>query len=248
MPDLRQFFDLASQKELVSGKTDLNGEPIFFASATKLGKVLSRDPGYLNRVINRLVYLGLLDKPQNAVIPKEVLRESWRYAQAAGHNLHISYFSIPLYGAKRLAEMRDRLARWKANHYSMRGFSREMILRMEGPDEANRVFPQLRNWKLSGQSVEMAGLFDKVVLELVRLNGYSTEEQVIGAVSLMSGKSPNRTKTYLKRMLGDILEKHGLTVIRATKELKARYGIGGRGYPNLILGGEGASNGKAPAA
>jgi len=114
---------------------------------------------------------------------------------------------------------------------TMTGFSRELLIRSLSEDEANKVYVQQKDEKLSKASQQFAEKAIKIILQLIQAQGYCTEEQIIRQIR---GKKEEK-KIKLKRCLQEILESYNLKRVKANKELKEKYGITSKGYPYLIV-------------
>lgn len=114
---------------------------------------------------------------------------------------------------------------------TMTGFSRELLIRSLSENEANKVYVQQKDEKLSEASQKFADKARKIILDLIQQQGYCTEEQIIRQIR---GKKEEK-KIKLKRCLQEILESYNLKRVKANKELKEKFGIASKGYPFLIL-------------
>jgi hypothetical protein len=126
----------------------------------------------------------------------------------------------------------ERAKLFKANHGTMAGMSRELFLRTFGEEEANRIYPQMKDQKLPPGNDQLAQDLERATLLLIEQIGYATEDAVINQVHSKYGSFK---KTMFKRIIGDLLNKYDLVRIPANKDLKQRYGIDAKGYPRIII-------------
>jgi hypothetical protein len=98
---------------------------------------------------------------------------------------------------------------------TMRGVSREMILRNFGEDVAD----------------EFKCKIERIIIRLIQKKGYATEKEIIRL--LKGNKFANKTK--IKRVLYEILYENKLKCITLNAKLKYEYKINITGYPYIII-------------
>lgn len=204
---------------------------IFFASERHLAKTFQVDYKRLSLRVNLFVFLGIIKKLNDTEIPSEMLNKSIALSKMNNRKYHTTYLSIPSYDFQCLSKAESYAQLFKTKHMVIEGFSREVILRTLGDQEANRVYPQKEGEKLPASSEFYLAEVERHMLDQIENFGYATEHNIL---RLMKGKY-RINKTRLKRVLQEILDKYDLIRIRSNKELKMKFGITIAGYPFLIV-------------
>lgn len=232
IPDLIVIMNFARNKIYTENFTDSKGLPLFYASLGYLQELCGcHSRKRINKIITLLTYLGLINKLDESEIPEFLFKESKYKAVLKKQRKIISYFSFPSYCDEILTSVENKAKKFKLNGLSMKGLSREMILRTLGEEEANRMYPQLKGRPLTQKSEEFAFEVEKVLSELIILQGYATETQITDCFK--GSKDVNRTR--LKRVISEIMEKYDFVKVKMNKKLKESLSIEGTGYPFIII-------------
>ncbi|MPM34502.1 hypothetical protein SDC9_81085 [bioreactor metagenome] len=205
---------------------------IFFSSVRYICKHLKNaDVSDTNSRINLLVFLGLVVKLDENSIPKGMLEKSKEQTRLKKQKNDVTYYLIPQYTDELLQEAENYAVLFKERNMTIKGWSRELVIRTFGEEVADRVFPQFKGRPLSDESEEFAWEFDKLVLNLIEVKGYATEREV----TLQLKGSKSITEQRIKKVLQETLDKYNLVRVRAGKELKKKYGIKSSGSPSIIV-------------
>ena len=105
------------------------------------------------------------------------------------------------------------------NNISLRGLSREYILRTFGIEVANKVYTQYKfenKRGTSNKSDKQTLEISKFILDSIKKKGYMLEKDV---------KLNSRVETQWKRSIQEILDAYGLAKVRASKVNKELYNI-----------------------
>jgi hypothetical protein len=228
--------------------TDEEGNVLFFASRSYIADKLNLSPNSLNKISQKLVVLAyhkLLNKLDDNEIPESLLKKSKciniKYNDK--NFKHINYFSIPSYTYNLYAEIEQQGKKWKDNHYTMKGVSREMFFRAEGKEVADKLYPQYKKiTNKQGKEVDRTTTktsdkrtaeIVKVIFDILDNQGYVTEREIVEKLKNKFGKT--KTEIQIKRSLQEILDGYGLKKIRTNKEIKKQYGVVNNGYPFIIV-------------
>ena len=205
-------------------------QAIFFSSIRYIANYLKYNNNLkrLSQRINLLTFLGMIEKLNKENIPEQYLKKAEEYKK---EKYITSYYSIPSYCFDKMQNITKKAQLYKQKNMTMTGFSKELLVRSISEEEANKVYVQQKDEKLSKTSQQFADKAAKIILSLIQQQGYCMEEQILKQIR---GKKEEK-KTKLKRCLQEILEIYGLTRVKANKELKEKYGIITKGYPFLIL-------------
>lgn len=212
-----------------------DGKVIFFASMSYIEKLMgTNNLGKINNRINLFVFLELLTKLRTDQVPADILiRAKHEAAKAKVKNLK-SFYTIPAYDYHALLRANNNAILAKQHNITMKGWSREQLIRTFGVSVADRVFPQMAGNRLPEKSEKFIKVFEEVLFELLKLNHYATENQCLELINSNKGKN----QTMLKRCLQETLDKYNLSRVRCNKELKEKYNIQSRGYPFVIVKAE----------
>ncbi|WP_136479293.1 CHC2 zinc finger domain-containing protein [Acetivibrio thermocellus] len=233
---LLAFIDIAI-RNVYDEELSYNGMPVFYASLTQLQNVFetnSRDT--VNKNINLFCLLHLIQKVQLDCIPKNMLLKAIEWAKKKRFNKIPNHYQMPAYDNKTLEQAELNAKILQDNNFTMKGISREWVIRTFGEEVANKIYPQCKKENAKGTtkaSDERTIQIAKIIMQEIDKKGYCTEQQVIEQLKHKYGKT--LTQIQLKRSLQQILESYNLKRVRANKELKEQYGIASKGYPFLIL-------------
>ncbi len=170
----------------------------------------------------------MIEKLSKENIPEKYLQKAEEYKK---DKYITSYYSIPSYCFDKMQNIKSKAKLYKEKNMTMTGFSRELLIRSLSENEANKVYVQQKDEKLSEASQKFAEKATKIIFQLIQAQGYCTEEQIIRQIR---GKKEEK-KIKLKRCLQEILESYNLKRVRANKKLKEQYGVTTKGYPFLII-------------
>ncbi len=206
-----------------------NNQAIFFTSIRYIANYLKYSN--LKRIsdrVNLFTFLGMIEKLSKEEIPDKYLKKAEEYKK---DKYITSYYSIPSYCFDKMQNINTKAKLYKEKNMTMTGFSRELLIRSLSENEANKVYVQQKDEKLSEASQKFAEKATKIIFQLIQAQGYCTEEQIIRQIR---GKKEEK-KIKLKRCLQGILEEHNLKRVKANKQLKQKFGIASKGYPFLIV-------------
>lgn len=204
---------------------------VFFSSLTNIMNELKSNNNCIADRINLFAFLELIKKLDEKDIPEHLLTRAKHEAAKKKQKYLVNFYSITSYDDSHLI-IADGLAKlFKEKNMSMKGWSRELLLRTFGKEVADKVYPQFKEVKISKESYKFEDKFTKILFNLIKQQGYATEKECL---EVMKGyKELNHTK--IKRMLQEILEKYNLKRIRSNKQIKEQYRITDSGYPFIIV-------------
>ena len=206
-----------------------DNQAMFFTSIRYIANYLKYSN--LKRIsdrVNLFTFLGMIEKLSKEEIPDKYLKKAEIYKK---EKYMTSYYSIPSYCFDKMQNINTKAKLYKEKNMTMTGFSRELLIRSLSENEANKVYVQQKDEKLSEASQRFAKKATEIIRQLIQAQGYCTEEQIIRQIR---GKKEEK-KIKLKRCLQEILESYNLKRVRANKKLKEQYGVTTKGYPFLII-------------
>lgn len=224
---------LMHMTKYVSDGLQLDGKPLFFSSIPNLMKICERNSKpKMSQSITLFALLNMLNKVELNCIPEEELNKAKHISAKYGFKKIVNFYQVEEYGFTTLENSEKIAGTLIENNISLKGLSREYILRTFGIETADRVFPQYKYENRKGTSAKsnyLTGEIAAVVLNTIKEQGYIFERDVNlnGAIG-----------TQWKKSIQEILDSYGLKKVKLNKELKEKYGIGGNGYPCIIIESE----------
>lgn len=214
--------------QYVSDDLRVDNKPLFFGSYKTLMEVcgIKSNMNIFSQSITLFTLLNMLNKVELKDIPEKELNKAKSISAKYGFKKLTNFYSFEEYGVNLLANSEEIAKTLKANNYSLKGLSREYILRTFGMDLANKVYPQYKYENKKGTSKKS----DERTLQIVEClfycieqKGYATEKEII---YMLSNKYKYQTtEIQIKRSLQEILVSYELVKVRANKTNKAKYHI-----------------------
>lgn len=210
---------------------EVDGKPLFFASySTLMGICETNNRTKVSQSLTLFALLNMLDKVSLDRIPEAELKKAQSVLSSKyGFKKITNYFQFEEYGFTTLEESERRAKVLIDNNMTLKGLSREYILRTFGTDVADQVFPQYKHENEQGTSEKS----DTVTMELaeyvlakIQAQGYMIESEL---------NQKNRIGVQWKKSIQEILNCYGLKRVKLTKELKEKLGIACNGYPFVII-------------
>lgn len=224
---------LMHMTKYVSDGLQLDGKPLFFSSIPNLMKICERNSKpKMSQSITLFALLNMLNKVELNCIPEDELNKAKHISAKYGFKKIVNFYQIEEYGFTTLENSEKIAGTLIENNISLKGLSREYILRTFGIETADRVFPQYKYENRQGTSAKsdyLTGEIASVVLNTIKEQGYIFERDVNinGAIG-----------TQWKKSIQEILDSYGLKKVKLNKMLKEKYGIEGNGYPCIIIESE----------
>jgi 2C-methyl-D-erythritol 2,4-cyclodiphosphate synthase len=213
--------------QYVSDDLRVDNKPLFFASLNTLMNVCQiHNKNQMAQSITLFTLLNMLNKVELKDIPEKELNKAKSISAKYGFKKLTNFYSFEEYGVNLLANSEEIAKTLKANNYSLKGLSREYILRTFGMDLANKVYPQYKCENKKGTSKKS----DERTLQIVEClfyfieqKGYATEKEII---YMLSNKYKYQTtELQIKRSLQEILVSYELVRVKASKNNKLKYHI-----------------------
>lgn len=209
---------------------ELDGKPLFFASYNTLMNICeTKKKPKVSQSITLFALLNMLNKVELERIPEAELKKAQSVSAKYGLKKLVNFYQFEEYGFTTLEESERRAQVLIDNNMTLKGLSREYVLRTFGTEVADQVFPQYKYENQKGTSTKS----DTATLELaehvlarIQEQGYMLEKEL---------NQDNRVGVQWKKSIQEILNCYGLKRVKLNKELKAQLGIECNGYPNVII-------------
>lgn len=234
LPLIDTLHQIAKQHIYTETFSDSSGRPVFFVSIRELARKLKKDSKNVSVQLAALTYLGLVNKLSEEEIPEPFLKRANDEATKHNHKYLVGFYSIPSYDSESLAFITTKAIEFKTKGFTMKGFSRHMLLLSLGESEANRVFPQMAGKAIPQLNEEVTSKMERVALQMIRQKGWTTEKEILEQIELHFRGQQRFKETQIKRMLPDMYDKYLLKRVPLNNELKEKFGIDCIGFPRII--------------
>ena len=215
---------------ILNENNQINGVPFFSASYNQLMKAANiKKRETLATTLALFTLLNLIVKMKNSDIPKNLYEKARKIAKQNGYSKITGFYTFDQYGVCELDDSEEIAKILKENHMTIKGLSKEYVLRTFGLEKANEVYPQFKYENSKGTSEESDNATINLVVKLCDIingQGYCLESKIRG-----SGK----TEVQWKRSIQYILDIGKFNKVKLNKELKEKYHIDCKGYPNIIV-------------
>lgn len=238
LPLIDTLHQIAKQHIHSETFSDPSGRPVFFVSIRELARTLKKDSKNVAVHLAALTYLGLVNKLSEGEIPEPFLKRAMDEAHKHNHKYMVGFYSIPFYDSEYLTFSTTKAVEFKMKGFTMKGFSREMLLLALGETEANRVFPQMAGQAIPQLNEEVTSKMELVALQLIRQKGWTTEKEILEQVKLRFKGQQRFKESQIKRILPDMYDKYLLKRVPLNNELKEKFGIDCLGFPRIIIDSE----------
>ncbi len=214
----------------ISDGLQYEGKPLFFASLTSLMKICNRkDKTKMSQSVTLFALLNMLNKVDLNCIPDEELNKAKQISAKYGFKKLVNFYQVEEYGYTTL-ENSERIANTLLdNNITLKGLSREYILRTFGTELADRVYPQYKFENKQGTTAKSDNLTTDIavyVLDTIKSQGYVFERDI---------NTNGTVGIQWKKSIQEILDSYGLKRVKLNKELKTKYKIECGGYPCIII-------------
>ena len=196
--------------------------PIFFDSYKNLLSVcgIRQDSRkILSQSLTLFALLNMIEKLPAESIPEKELNKAKHIAAKYGFKKLTNFYSFPEYGVLQFENSEEIAKTLKDNHVTLKGISKEYVLRTFGEETANKVYPQFKYENSLGTSEKS----DNATLELMNKLCNIINEQGYCLESDIRGKG--QTELQWKRSIQEILNVGKFKKVKASKRNKEQYNI-----------------------
>ncbi|MBQ2664761.1 MAG: hypothetical protein IJG16_11550, partial [Clostridia bacterium] len=136
---------LIHMTKYVNNDLTLDGKPLFFASLNNLMKICeTKDKTKMSQSITLFALLNMLDKVDLERIPENELNKAKHISAQYGFKKITNFYQFEEYGYNTLENSEQIAGTLLKNNITLKGLSREYVLRTFGKELADKVFPQYR--------------------------------------------------------------------------------------------------------
>ncbi|MFK3936655.1 hypothetical protein ACI2JA_03945 [Alkalihalobacillus sp. NPDC078783] len=231
--DLTILHNIAKENLPAEHYTDERVEYLFYASVRHIANIKGiKNIKRVNDIVSLFAYLGLIFKRTKSEMPTEYIQDVSKVLSEKKSD-KLSFFALPSYSHEVMTFGEEKAIEFKEKHFSMKGWSREMLLRGLGDEEANRVYPLQTGKKISKRSECDVSKLEEYCLSQIDEHGLIIENDIVNNVVLdLGGKEYKRVQ--IKRMLAEFIDKYDLKRNRLNKKLKEILNVEFEGSPFVI--------------
>lgn len=212
----------------------LDGKPLFFASLPNLMKICERtNKNTMSQSVTLFALLNMLNKVELNCIPVDELNKAKHISAKYGFKKLVNFYQVEEYGFGTLEESEAIAGMLIKNNVTLKGLSREYILRTFGVELADKVYPQYKFENRQGTSAKSDQLTWELsghILDKIKQQGYVYEREV---------NVDGKVGRQWKKSIQEILDSYDLQRIRLNSVLKEKFRITDNGYPNIITWSKG---------
>lgn len=195
--------------------------PIFFDSYKNLLSVcgIKSNMNTLAQSLTLFALLNIIEKLPAETIPEKELNKAKHIAAKYGFKKITNFYSFPEYGVLQFENSEEIAKTLKDNHISLKGLSKEYVLRTFGEETANKVYPQYKFENKKGTSEKSDNATIELINQLCNIinrQGYCLESDIRGK---------GQTELQWKRSIQEILNVGKFKMIRANKLNKQKYNL-----------------------
>ena len=206
--------------QYVNEDIQINGKPFFFASYNKLMEICEiHDRHIMSQTLTLFALLNMINKLPIEIIPDKELNKAKHIAATYGFQKLTGFYSFEEYGINSLVDDEQIAKVLKDNHISLKGLSRENIIRTFGTELTNKVYPQFQFENKLGTSERSNEATSKLMNKLCNIinkQGYCLESDI---------KGKGQTEIQWKRSIQQILNIGNFKRVKASKANKLQYHI-----------------------
>ena len=198
----------------------INNEPFFFASYNKLMEVCEiHNKNQMSQSLTLFALLNMIKKLPTEAIPEKELNKAKHIAAKYGFKKLTGFYSFNEYGVNQFEDSEKVAKTLKDNHVSLKGLSKEYVLRTFPIDISNRVFPQFKVENSLGTSEKSDNATSELMNKLCNVineQGYCLESDIRGK---------GQTELQWKKSIQEILNVGKFKKVRANKANKEKYNL-----------------------
>jgi hypothetical protein len=242
-PDFKEFYPSAHGRfnryrtELVTlltvfkenNRVDDEGnlQNISFHSIRTLAKMIlggAHKDAQMKRIINLASYTNWITKLGEKEIPEKLLKDIKKHQAEKGYENASSVYRVANFSDSFFDELEEQCEQMKHNGFTMAGLNYEYVLRSDGQERANEIFPQKANAELHKNADKRVMAVHEIVNTMIQENGYAVIEDVKKALKRRF-KSKTLTDIVFNRSVTEMLDLYDLKKISLNKELKVKFDL-----------------------
>ena len=208
--------------QYINDNMQIDGKTIFFDSYKNLMNVCGINPNKrinLSQSLTLFSLLNMIKKLPVEAIPEKELHKAQHIAAKYGLKKLTNFYSFPEYGVLQFENSEEIAKTLKENHISLKGLSKEYVLRTFGEEVANKVYPQYKFENSLGTSEKSDNATLKLINKLCNIinrQGYCLESDIRGK---------GQTELQWKRSIQQILSVGKFQKVKASKANKQKFNI-----------------------
>ncbi|NLJ96240.1 MAG: hypothetical protein GX321_03730 [Clostridiales bacterium] len=207
--------------QFITDELQINDKPLFYGGYTKLMEVcgIKGNMNTMSQSLTLFTLLNMLDKVELDKIPEKELNKAKSISAKYGFKKLTNFYQFEEYGCMTLNDSENIAKTLIDNNISLKGLSREYVLRTFGKELSDKVFPQYKYENERGTSKKSDDFtlrISEYILENIKKKRYILEKDV---------KINNKIETQWKKSIQEILDNYGLVRVKASKVNKEKYNL-----------------------
>lgn len=207
---------------------EVDGEPRMISqlSSRELSiRMYGNEKSYkkVQRVLNMMVLLGLIDKLKNDEVPNEILQGLLNFQNKNQFTKRTDVFEVKQLEFDFFNKIEGKAGVINSKGITSSTLTRDGVINSLGLDEGNKVFVQDTNKMVSNITKEVEHEAIAFIHEKIEANGYVEEQDVIEHLAGIIGKT--KAKTKIKEVKTQLTEGYGLERVRLNKALKKSFDV-----------------------
>lgn len=207
----------------ISDNMRYDNKPLFFGGYNSLMDICginkNKSKTVLSQSLSLFALLNMLSKVELVNIPTDELNKAKHISAKYGFKKLTNFYQFEEYGCMTLKDSENIAKSLIENNISLKGLSREYVLRTFGIELADKVYPQYKYENKRGtsnKSDDFTLRISEYILETIKKKRYILEKDV---------KINGKVETQWKKSIQEILDIYGLVRVRASKVNKEKYNL-----------------------
>lgn len=214
------------RNHITPDQIDNDGNYIIYLSNRQVQQIVdSKSLDKTNKKLLKLQYLNMVKHPKEEQIPKALLLKVDR-----GYNKHTSLYFVPSWTSNHVHSIELQSIEWQEKGYTLKGMSKELLLRSAGTETTKDIFTQDKYFKTTKESNNQHEQIARALHFLIQQKGYATEQEIINSCGLKKYIAEKQ----IKRSLSEIMESNCLIKVKNNKRWIEELGTENKRYYIIV--------------
>lgn len=210
---------------------DENGELrslTWMSVRTLAKKIYGKESSYftMTQLLNLLALTDWIDKLDDTQIPEKLLKELKKSQGINQRQKRSNVWELLKLGDDFFQQLNLKCKEMKQQGFTMKGLSREYVIRTHGIEKADKLYPQDTDRVISKKSDEIVSFLTETALKQIEKKGYVIVNDLLAKGS-KKFKSKGLTELKFKQSIAQMIDGYGLKKVRLSKALKEDLNIKG---------------------
>lgn len=178
----------------------------------------------VSRILNLMCFTEWIDKLDDSQVPPLLLQKLKSNQALAGREKRSNVWELLLLGDDFFETLNSKCEDMAEKGFTMKGFSREYVLRTEGQETADKVYVQDKARGRSKATDKFSEAMQKLIMENVERYGYVVEKDVLAKMQ-KKYRSKGFSEYKFKQCISEVLDMYALERKRLNKQLREKYSV-----------------------